>query len=153
MGVPTDSQLFDPRFAWKVDDVDKTHTIGGGLEATAFSRQLTYGVDYLFSETKGDIDYSGGEAALARAGSDLPYRKNRSRQHNITARGEFRFTDSFSMRASYRWAYFNWRDWAFDGLTPTGQSCSASSCVIGTGQKSESDQHHLVSWSLVYRFW
>lgn len=143
------SQISDPLRRWSSSDTDETHTVGAGFDVSILPNKFDVGVDYLFSQTDGQIDFALG----SRLAAGVPYPSNRSRQHNVSVHGDYRFTDNISMRAGYLYADFNRTDWALDGIGPTSLSCSANACVIGSGRDAEDYRAHVVSWSLAYTFW
>ena len=57
------------------------------------------------------------------------------------------------MRLGYLYQFLNTNDWAYDDLSPTSLTCSATACVIGTGQQSPHYAANVVTWSLIYTFW
>jgi hypothetical protein len=76
-----------------------------------------------------------------------------STQNNVSVHADYRFTENVSMRVGYLFQDLETNDWAYDGLGPTSLTCSATACVIGTGQKSPHYTANVVSWSVVYTFW
>lgn len=141
-------QSMDPDRRWSsVEDVH-THTVGAGFDLDVIADRLSFGVDYLFSRSKGEIDMDRGPALTG-----LPFPDTLSRQHNVSVHTEYRFTKNFSTRVGYLFEKLQTKDWALDGVTPTSFECSNNACVIGAGQKSPGYTAHAVFWSLVYKFW
>jgi MtrB/PioB family decaheme-associated outer membrane protein len=142
-------QIQDPTRRWSSRDTDDTHTAGFGFDYAVLPDRLSAGADYVFADSRGDIDFWVGSALSA----GVPYPNSESQQHNVSVHTEYRFTESVSMRVGYLFAHFDWEDWAVDGIGPTSLTCGASACVIGSGRHSEDYVANVVSWSLVYRFW
>jgi len=144
-------QALDPTREWSSKEKVHTHTAGAGFNLDIIRDRLGFGVDYLFARSVGAIN------TVRAPGSTLavpaPFPDLLSKQHNVSVHADYRFTDQFSMRVGYLFADLETNDWAYDGLGPTSLTCSATACVIGTGQKSPHYTANVVSWSLVYTFW
>ncbi|MEN8183681.1 MAG: MtrB/PioB family decaheme-associated outer membrane protein, partial [Myxococcota bacterium] len=140
----------DPSRRWDSSDTDRTHTVGVGFSWNVLP-ELSLGADYLFADSRGDTDVDVGSALDA----GVPYPKTRSRQHNLSLYGEYRFTPNLSTRVGYLYESFSRDDWALDGIAPTSLSCfpNPNACVIGSGRASEGYTASVVSWSVIYKFW
>jgi hypothetical protein len=143
------TQVTDPNRRWKSSDEDRINTVGIGFELGILPGRLDFGADYLYAHSNGQIDLAVGPALAPEA----PYPDAISKQHNVSVYTALQLTEHLAMRVGYLFAYFTQDDWAVDGLAPDSLSCSANSCVIGSGRESEGYTANVVSWSLVYRFW
>jgi MtrB/PioB family decaheme-associated outer membrane protein len=143
------TQVNDSNRKWKSTSEDRIHSFGAGFDLAVLPGRLAFASDYLYTTAVGDIGLSVGSALAAGA----PYPNSKSKQHTVSARADYRFTENISMQLGYLFAYAPQDDWAVDGLTPTSLSCNANSCVIGSGRESEGYTAHVVSAALSYRFW
>lgn len=141
----------DPDRRWNSSDTDRTHTVGVGFDLAILPGRMNFGSDYLYAQSRGEVDVSVGAALSA----GVPYPDTKSTQHNVSVHGDYWFTEHFSMRVGYLFAKFDQDDWALDGIGPTSLTCGppGSACVIGSGRGSEGYAAHVVSWALVYTFW
>jgi hypothetical protein len=57
------------------------------------------------------------------------------------------------MRVGYLFEDFDSDDWAIDQVCPACLNFSGNAAVVATGESSPHYSAHLVSWSLIYRFW
>jgi MtrB/PioB family decaheme-associated outer membrane protein len=139
----------DPTLRWSIKDTDRTHTVGVGASFDVLPDRLTLGADFVYSQTHGVYNLS--RAGVAGEGNPFP--DNIERLYDVSVSAEYRFTQNLSVRAGYLFETLKTRDWALDGLEPDSFQCSTNACVIGSGRNSPGYHSHLVSWSLVYRFW
>ncbi len=82
-----------------------------------------------------------------------PFPDNETTLHNVSVQGDLQITRNLSMRVGYLFEDFESNDWAIDQVCPTCLSFSGSAAVVATGESSPHYSAHLVSWSLIYRFW
>jgi len=143
------AQTTDINRRWNSTDEDTTNTVGAGFDLQILPRRLDFGADYLYARSLGDTDIQLGPALTA----GFPYDDDLAKQHNVSVHADYRFTEHFAVRIGYLFAKLHWEDWAFDGVGVTNITPSTDGAVIGTGQNSENYTNHVVSWSLVYKFW
>jgi len=138
----------DPARLWEGQDKDHGHTVGTGFHLDVIPERLGLDTQYLFSWIRGTTGVQFGPAL----GAPFPYPNERTRIHSASVRLDFQATEQIGMRVGYLFERMTTRDWALDGVEPGALNCSANSCAIVSGQRSPEDTTHLVSWSLVYKF-
>jgi hypothetical protein len=82
-----------------------------------------------------------------------PFPDNETTLHNVSVQGDLQITRNLSMRVGYLFEDFESNDWAIDQVCPACLSSTGSAAVVATGESSPHYSAHLVSWSLIYRFW
>jgi hypothetical protein len=137
-----------PERIWKGSDTDHGQTVGAGIHIDLIPERLGLDSQYLFSWMRGEIGLDFGPTL----GPDFAYPNTRTRIHSANVRLDFQATEQIGMRVGYLYERMKTRDWALDGVEPGNLSCNANSCVIASGQQTPEDTTHLVSWSLVYKF-
>ncbi len=143
----------NPTRLWEGKDKDRGHTVGTGVHVDLIPERLGLDTQYLFSWIRGTTGVQFSTAAPPNGlGPDFPYPNERTRIHSASVRMDFQATEQIGMRVGYLFERMTTRDWALDGVEPGALNCSANSCSIVSGQQSPEDTSHLVSWSLVYKF-
>jgi MtrB/PioB family decaheme-associated outer membrane protein len=143
------AQSQDPARRWEGKDKDRAHTVGAGFHVDLIPERLGLDTQYLFSYVRGTIDVDRGPVL----GADFPYPNERTRIHDVSVRLDFQATEQIGLRVGYLFERMSTRDWALDGVEPGALNCGTGSCAIVSGQRSPEDTSHLVSWSVVYKFW
>jgi hypothetical protein len=82
-----------------------------------------------------------------------PFPDNETTLHNVSVQGDLQITRNLSMRVGYLFEDFDSDDWAIDQVCPACLNFSGNAAVIATGESSPHYSAHVVSWSLIYRFW
>jgi opacity protein-like surface antigen len=140
---------FDPDNHWSSKDKDTTNTVGAGVDFDVLPERLSVGVQYLFARSKGKVD-----TVEASGGPVSPrFPNNETTLHNVSVQGDLQITRNLSMRVGYLFEDFDADDWAIDQVCPACLSFGGSAAVAATGERSPNYSAHLVSWSLIYRFW
>jgi len=136
---------------WQGKDKDRGHTVGTGFHVDLIPERLGLDTQYLFSWVRGTIGVDLAQG-FPSPPTDFPYPNERTRIHSASVRLDFQATEQIELRVGYLFERMSTRDWALDGVEPGGLNCGTSSCVIDSGQRSPEDTSHLVSWSVVYKF-
>jgi len=143
----TSSLSFTPTANWSTKDKDTTNTVGVGFDFDVLPERLALGAEYLFARTKGRID----TVTDATGPVSPPFPDNETKLHNVSLQGNLTITRNLSMRVGYLFEDFDSSDWAIDRICP---SClTGNNNVIASGENSPHYSAHLVSMSLIYRFW
>jgi MtrB/PioB family decaheme-associated outer membrane protein len=139
---------FDSSRNWSSRDKDTTNTVGVGVDFDALPDRLSVGVQYLFAKSKGRVKTVelGGPVSP-------PFPDNETTLHNVSVQGDLQITRNLSMRVGYLFEDFDSDDWAIDQVCPACLNFSGNAAVIATGESSPHYSAHVVSWSLIYRFW
>jgi len=139
---------FDSANNWSSRDKDTTNTVGAGVDYDVLPDRLSIGVQYLFAKTTGKVD------TFTAAGPIVPpFPDNETTLHNVSVQGILQITRNLSMRAGYLFEDYDSSDWAIDQVCPACLNFAGSAAVVATGEQSPHYSAHLVSLSLVYRFW
>lgn len=138
----------NPGRRWWVDNEDKIHTVGAGVRFDVIPERLDLGVDYIYMHATGGIDLLLGSTL---AGGDPPnqaYPDLLSRVHDVNVTSNLQITRNLSFRVGYLYENFDSHDWQVDGVTPT-----TLTEVIASGRSAPHYTAHVVTGSVVYRFW
>jgi MtrB/PioB family decaheme-associated outer membrane protein len=140
---------FDPDNNWSSRDKDTTNTVGTGIDFDVLPDRLSLGVQYLFARSTGRVK------TVTAAGGPVspPFPDNETTLHNVSVQGNLEITRNLSMRVGYLFEDFDSSDWATEQVCPACLSFTGSAAVVATGESSPHYSAHLVSMSLIYRFW
>lgn len=128
--------------AWTVDTEDDVKTAGLGLEWVAIADKLDFDLDYTFSKTETDFDFTAGTKL-----SFLELPKLETTRHSVDARADYNYADNLTLRLRYFFEDFKSKDFALDGINPDSMNF-----VIGLGNQSPDYSAHVVGISTVFRF-
>jgi len=137
---------FNTASDWSSKDKDTTNTVGAGLHFDVLPDRFSVGVEYLFAKSTGRIDTTTVAGPVSP-----PFPENETTLHNVSLQGNLEITRNLSMRVGYLFEDFDSDDWALDSICPT--CLSAGNEVIASGERPPHYSAHLVSMSLIYRFW
>jgi hypothetical protein len=76
---------------------------------------------------------------------------NETTLHDVSVRGNLQITRNLSMRVGYLFENFSSHDWATQAMCPT--CLSGNNEVIASGERPPKYDAHVVSLSMIYRFW
>jgi opacity protein-like surface antigen len=143
----TSSRSFNQDANWSSKDKDTTNTVGVGFDFDVLPERLALGVEYLFAKSKGRVD----TVTDALGPISPPFPDNETTLHNVSIQGNLEITRNLSLRAGYLFEDFDSRDWAINSMCP---SClTGNNNVVTSGERPPHYSAHLVSMSLIYRFW
>ena len=140
---------FDPNNNWSSKDKDNTNTVGAGIDFDVLPERLSVGVQYLFARSEGKVDtvtVTGGSVSP-------PFPDNETTLHNVSVQGNLQITRNLSMRVGYLFEDFDSDDWAIDQVCPACLNFTGNTAVVASGQSSPHYSAHVVSMSVIYRFW
>jgi MtrB/PioB family decaheme-associated outer membrane protein len=147
MDSTSSSTSFNPANYWSSRDKDTTNTVGAGIDFDVIPDRLSVGFEYLFAKSKGRIktikDVGGSVSPL--------FPDNETELHDVSVRGNLQITRNLSMRLGYLFEKFNSEDWAIQAMCPT--CLSTNNAVIASGERPPAYDAHVVSLSMIYRFW
>jgi MtrB/PioB family decaheme-associated outer membrane protein len=147
MDSTTSSTSFNPANYWSSRDKDTTNTFGAGIDFDVIPDRLSVGFEYLFAKSKGRVKTVrdvGGPVAP-------PFPDNETELHDVSVRGNLQITRSLSMRVGYLFEKFDSDDWAIGSVCPT--CLATNNAVIASGERPPNYDAHVVSLSMIYRFW
>jgi hypothetical protein len=132
--------------SWSSKDKDTTNTVGAGVDFDALPDRLSVGVQYLFAKSKGSVDTTTAAGSVSP-----PFPNNKTTLHNVSVQGNLQITRNLSMRVGYLFENFSSHDWATQAMCPT--CLSGNNEVIASGERPPKYDAHVVSLSMIYRFW
>jgi MtrB/PioB family decaheme-associated outer membrane protein len=132
---------------WSSQDEDTTNTVGAGIDFDVVPDLLSVGFEYLFARSDGRVNTS----TTAGGPVSPPFPDNETSLHDVSVQGKLQITRNLSMRLGYLFEKFNSSDWATENMCPT--CLSGGAAVIASGERPPDYNAHLVSMSLIYRFW
>jgi len=135
----------DPNRFWGVDSLDRGYTAGAEVELSLIKDVLGVAVDYTFSRTVTEYDFTFGSAVSGGAGV-APVPDLTSTLHSIGVRGDYTLTEGLILSLGYRFETYDSDDFALDGV---GQSVPN---VLTLGNQSPDYDAHLVGVSASFRF-
>lgn len=135
-------QSGDPNRAWFVDHDDRIDSHGLGYKRSFSSGHLDFGIDYLHSKTRSDLDFAVGSALLT---APLPGADTRLDSWNLYA--TYKVRESLSLRMGAWYERYHSSDWAVDGIAP-----NQLANVILLGEDSPDYNVYVVSLSATFRF-
>jgi opacity protein-like surface antigen len=144
----TSSPAFpSPANIWSSRDKDTTNTVGAGFDFDVLPDRLSVGFEYLFAKSTGKVT-----TRTDRGGPvSPPFPNNETTLHDVSVRGDLQITRNLSMRVGYLFEDFDSQDWAIDSMCP---SClSRKNAVVASGERPPNYNAHVVSLSMIYRFW
>jgi MtrB/PioB family decaheme-associated outer membrane protein len=138
---------FNPINEWSSKDKNTTNTVGAGFDYDVLPDWLSVGFEYLFAKSVGRVD------TVTAAGGPIspPFPNNETSLHDFSVQGDLQFTRNLSMRVGYLFEMFDSFDWATKRVCPA--CMSPSNAVVASGESPPEYNAHLVSLSLIYRFW
>ena len=131
---------------WSSKDKDTTNTVGAGIDFDALPDRLSVGVQYLFAKSEGKIDTTTGAGSVSP-----PFPDNETELHNVSVQGNLQLTRNLSMRVGYLFEKFDSHDWAIDSMCPA--CLTGNNEVVASGERPPDYNAHVVSLSMIYRFW
>jgi len=132
---------------WTSRDKDTTNTVGTGFDFDVLPDRLSVGFDYLFAKSTGRV-----KTVRDVGGPVLPlFPDNETTLHDVSVRGNLQITRNLSMRVGYLFENFSSHDWATEAMCPT--CLSGNNEVIASGERPPKYDAHVVSLSMIYRFW
>jgi MtrB/PioB family decaheme-associated outer membrane protein len=140
---------FDSGLNWSNRDKDTFHTVGAGVDFDVIPDRFSIGLQYLYAKSKGETHTTVNSGLAPRS----PFPDYETKLHDISVQGNLQITRNLSMRIGYLWEKFTSNDWAFDRVCPQCLNFSGSTAVIGSGQHAPDYKAHVVSWSMIYKFW
>jgi MtrB/PioB family decaheme-associated outer membrane protein len=146
MGSTTSPTSFDPDDDWSSKDEDTTNSVGAGIDFDAIPDRLSVGFEYLFARSVGRVDTTTVAGPVSP-----PFPNNETELHDVSVQGKLQLTRNLSMRVGYLWEDFNSDDWATEDVCPT--CLRSGTAVIASGESPPDYRAHVVSMSLIYRFW
>lgn len=126
---------------WEVQNNNRVYTAGIGAQWKPIKDKLEFRFDYLFSVAFTEVKPESPGLTFAKL-PDLE-----SRLHALSVGGEYKFTETTSVRIGYRYEWFRAKDFALDDVDPdtVGQ-------VLALGNSAPSYSAHVVGVSAKYRF-
>jgi hypothetical protein len=133
--------------SWSSRDKDTTNTVGAGFDFDVLPDRLSVGFEYLFAKSTGRVD------TVREGGGTVPppFSNNETKLHDVSVRGNLQITRNLSMRVGYLFEKFDSHDWAINAMCPT--CLSFNNEVIASGERPPDYNAHVVSLSMIYRFW
>jgi hypothetical protein len=147
MDSTSSSTSFNPANHWSSRDRDTTNTVGAGFDFDVLPDRLSVGFDYLFAKSTGRVKtYTAGGGLVMP-----PFPNNETSIHDVSVQGNLQITRNLSMRVGYLFEDFDSDDWAIESMCP---SClSSNNAVVASGERPPDYSAHIVSLSMIYRFW
>jgi MtrB/PioB family decaheme-associated outer membrane protein len=136
------AQSQDPARNWRALHRDRVDSAGLGLDRAFAAGRYHLGIDYSWSLARGDVRVFTGPAL-----SSAPLPPTAARLHRLQLDGRWRLREALDLRLALEHERFASRDWAYDGLGPSGLAN-----VILLGENSPDYRASAVSLSLLYRF-
>jgi MtrB/PioB family decaheme-associated outer membrane protein len=132
---------------WSSKDKDTTNTVGAGIDFDVLPERLSIGFEYLFAKSTGRVDTFSGTGGTILP----PFSNNKTKLHDVSVRGNLQITRNLSMRVGYLFEKFDSQDWAIDSMCPA--CLSSGNEVVASGARPPKYDAHVVSLSMIYRFW
>jgi MtrB/PioB family decaheme-associated outer membrane protein len=153
MNSSSSATSFDPDNGWSSKDRDNTNTVGAGFDFDVLPDRLSIGFDYLYARSEGKVDTIWViDPSTGAEGPRLPlFPNNETSLHDFSVQGNLQITRNLSMRVGYLFEKFNSYDWATELVCPA--CLDSSNRVVASGESPPDYNAHLVSLSLIYRFW
>ena len=136
------TQGFDPDRNWYAAHHDTVDSYGIGYKRSPAGTRLEFGIEYLYSKTRSDVDVTAGSAFTP---APLPTDFTRLNSFNVSS--TFRMSTKTALRLGYWYERYHSTDWSVDGVEP-----NQLANVILLGETSPDYKVHVVSLSLIYRF-
>lgn len=133
---------FDPNRDWFVDNRDTIDSYGAGYKRSLASSRLDFGVDYLYSKTRSDLNFAVGSLLSTR-----PLPRDATRLDSLNLYGTYKMRENTALRLGYWYERYHSTDWAVDGIVP-----NTLANVILLGESSPDYKVHVVSLSVIHRF-
>lgn len=135
-------QSADPNRAWFVDHSDSIGSFGIGYKRSAASGRIDFGIDYLHSKSRSELNFATGSALVSRA---LP--SDQTRLDSVNVNATYKLRENLSLRFGAWYERYRSRDWSVDGIAP-----NTLANVILLGEDSPDYNVYVFSFSAIYRF-
>ncbi len=132
----------NPDRAWFVDHLDRIDSYGLGFKHGTASGKLDFGIDYVSSKSRSDLDFEVGSVLLT-----APLPRDESRLESVNLYATYKVRNSLSLRAGLWYEQFRSTDWSVDGIEP-----NQLANVILLGEDSPDYSVYVVSFSAIFRF-
>ena len=136
------TQGFDPNRNWFAEHHDTVDSYGIGYKRSLAGTRLDFGVEYLYSKTRSDVDVTAGSVF-----TPTPLPRDSTRLNSLNVSSTFRMRPNTALRLGYWYERYHSTDWSVDGVEP-----DQLANVILLGETSPDYKVHVVSLSLIYRF-
>jgi MtrB/PioB family decaheme-associated outer membrane protein len=143
-GFAKAAQASDPDRRWSTNNKDRTNTLGFGFNWAAIKDKLDVEFDYLYVKSNESTDTNEGPAL----GASVPFPDTVSRLHNLRVGVDYALRENMTFKLGYLFEKFDRSDWAYSGVDP-----ATMSQVISLGETTPDDSNHMLTWSIVYKFW
>lgn len=137
--IPTSSDL---NRRWFVDHLDRIDSYGLGFKRSSSSGKLDFGIDYVNSKSRSDLDFAVGSALLT-----APLPRDETRLKSLNLHATYKVQANLSLRAGLWYEDFDSTDWSVDGIEP-----NQLHNVILLGEDSPDYNVYVVSFSAIFRF-
>jgi len=135
-------QASDPTRDWFVNHHDRVDSVTLGYKRSVPGKHMDFGVDYLYSKSRSDLDFAVGSSLLT-----APLPRDTTELNSLDLNGTFKLRENLSLRADVWYESYRSNDWALDGIAP-----NTLANVILLGETSPDYNVYVVSLSLIYRF-
>lgn len=109
------AQSSDPTRNWSMDQDDRNHTVGVGLDFLLLSRKLKLGVDYTLERSTTEIGLTAGSSLTTPAAMpDLA-----TLRHRVDAKASYALSKDKTIGVGYQYENYSSDDWSTDGMSFT----------------------------------
>jgi MtrB/PioB family decaheme-associated outer membrane protein len=126
---------------WFATNEDTVNTVGAGFKVAAIKDKLDFGVDYIWSQSTGQIDLSSPDLFFA------PLPDLTTNMHSVRVQGKYKLKDNLSVKLAYWYQNYNSSDWALNNVAP-----NTISQVLSLGQQPYKYSDNVVGLSVLYHF-
>ncbi len=141
-GTAKAAQSVDPNRNWFVFPDDTAHTVGAGATWAVIRNRLDVGVDYTYTKTEGDFDFTPGSALSAEPLPTLD-----TKLHRLRLYGTYNLKKNTALNIGYWYQKYDSTDWAFDNVVP-----NTLANVITLGESSPDYDSHVIWGSVSFKF-
>ena len=125
---------------WRVDQEDTITTWGLGGELDVIPDRLSFSVDYIYSDGK-------GETGVTRADPYIPFTDVTTKLHSLRLQARYRYSEQLDFRLAFWHESLDGEDWALDDVDP-----DTVPTVLLTGEETPDYSNNVMALSAIYRF-
>jgi hypothetical protein len=125
---------------WRVDQEDTITTWGLGGELDVIPDRLSFSVDYIYSDGK-------GETGVTRADPYIPFTDVTTKLHSLRLQARYRYSEQLDFRLAFWHESLDGEDWALDDVDP-----DTVPTVLLTGEETPDYSNNVMALTAIYRF-
>lgn len=129
---------------WFTEATDTTDSAGLGFKYANIWRRLDVGADYIYSRTKGEIDFTALPGSLTTI---VPFPDLSTDVHSMKLYVDYHLKKRVKLRFSYLYENYSSDDWSLDGFDP-----DTLRNVISLGEESPDYHENVFGLSFLYKF-